>query len=258
MDKRIRSPNYPAISLPDAVTKVTLLYRSLHTHAAPREVVAKGMGYNTLNGASATAISALHKYGLLDRSGEDIKVSERALRILHPHTPQEKADAIRAAASEPALFAELAERFPGAMPNEDLLRNYLLRKGFAPGAVGPVIAAYRDTSDMVASEGTGYDPVTSNEVKEMAMLPGAIHEVPKNVPKAFMNQDDGRQIARYDFEEGGYVRIVASPEIDTEDALDMVETMIQLKRNEIALRKQRIARRPVVSPDGDEQEDELS
>ena len=113
MDKRIRSPNYPAISLPDAVTKVTTLYRAIHTHAAPRAVVAKGMGYNTLNGASATAISALHKYGLLERIGDEIKVSERALSILHPHTPQEKADAIRAAAGEPALFAELNERFPG-------------------------------------------------------------------------------------------------------------------------------------------------
>lgn len=256
MEKRIRSPNYPAISLPEAVTRVTSLYRSIHTHAAPREVVAKGMGYNTLNGASATAISALHKYGLLERVGDEVKVSERALSILHPHTPQEKAEAIKAAAGEPTLFAELAERFPGAMPNEDLLRNYLLRQGFAPGAVGHVIAAYRDTSDMVAAEGRGYDSAQPSETKETQVLSPALHKDPDVFIKHKVSQEDGRQIGRYDFEEGGFVKIMASPEIDTEEALSMVETLIELKRAEIARRKQRIASQPALTIEQDETGDE--
>ena len=74
--------------------------------------------------------------------------------------------------------------------------------------------------------------------------------------KTVIHQEDGRQIARYDFEEGGFVKITASPEVGTEDALDMVETMIQLKRNEIALRKQRIARLPPPSEDRGEPEEE--
>jgi hypothetical protein len=252
MDKRIRSPNYPAISLPEAITRVTTLYRAIHTHAAPRDVVAKGMGYTSLNGASATAISALHKYGLLERSGDDVKVSERALSILHPHTPEEKAAAITAAAGEPALFAELAERFPGAMPHEELLRNYLVRKGFAPGALGPVIAAYRDTSDMVVSEGRGYDspqPLSMPEASPVTQITPQHRVLPENIA---LIQGDGRQVGRYDFEEGGFVKIVASPEIDTEEALNMVETIIQLKRAEIARRKQRIAQQPVLLPDPDD------
>ena len=153
MEKRIRSPNYPALSLPDAIDKVAALYRAQHTHSAPREVVAKGMGYNSLNGASASAISALNKYGLLDRAGDEIKVSERALRILHPHSAEERAAAIKEAASEPPLFAELNERFHGRMPGDELLRNYLIRNGFAPAAVTPVMAAYRETSEMAEREG---------------------------------------------------------------------------------------------------------
>jgi hypothetical protein len=241
MDKRIRSPNYPAISLPDAIARVTTLYRAIHTHAAPREVVAKGMGYNTLNGASATAISALHKYGLLERSDDDIKISERAFSILHPHTPQEKAEAIRAAAAEPALFAELAERFPGAMPNEDLLRNYLLRKGFAPAATTAVIAAYRDTSEMVDREGVGYDSASTTAAQEPPAMTNLGFSTHQAVQKVLSNQEDGRQIGRYDFEDGGFVKIVASAEIDTEEALNMVETIVELKRREIVRRKQRIA-----------------
>lgn len=152
MDKRLRSPNYPALSLPDAIEKVTALYRLQHTHSAPREVAVKSMGYNSLNGASATAISALHKYGLLERIGDEVKISDRAMRILHPHSPEERAQAVNEAAYEPPLFAELRERFPGQMPSDDLLRNYLVRKGFAPGALTAVMSAYRETSEIAARE----------------------------------------------------------------------------------------------------------
>lgn len=46
-----------------------------------------------------------------------------------------------------------------------------------------------------------------------------------------------RIISRYDFEGGQYVRITASKEIDTEQALDMAETMITLKREELKRKK---------------------
>jgi hypothetical protein len=115
------------------------------------------MGFNTLNGASATAISALHKYGLIEGGGDNIKVSDRALRILHPHSPEEKAEAIQEAASEPQLFNDLAERFPDGLNNEALVRNYLIRAGFAPSAVPAVITAYRQTSEMVDREQRTHD-----------------------------------------------------------------------------------------------------
>ena len=57
-----------------------------------------------------------------------------------------------------------------------------------------------------------------------------IHNVP-------LNQGHERTVGRYDFEGGQYVRIMASKDIDTEEALDMVETMLTLKRKELARRK---------------------
>src|SRR5947209_5964723 len=123
MEKRIRSPNYPAISLPDAIGRVT------------------------------------------------------------------------------ALFAELAERFPGSMPNEDLLRNYLLRQGFAPAAVASVIAAYRDTSDMVAAEGQGYDSASSPATQGRPMQPPALISTHELLAKSLISQGDTRQIGQYNFED---------------------------------------------------------
>src|SRR5665213_535998 len=100
-----------------------MIFSNQHTHGAPREVVAKSMGYNSLNGASATSISALVKYGLLDGRGDEIRISDRTMRILHPQSAEEKASALREAAGEPVLFRELAEKFPGRMPSEEILRN---------------------------------------------------------------------------------------------------------------------------------------
>ena len=46
-----------------------------------------------------------------------------------------------------------------------------------------------------------------------------------------------RLLGRYDFEGGGSVRVVLSGEMETDEALDMVETLIALKRAELARRK---------------------
>jgi hypothetical protein len=242
VDKRVRSPNYPAISLPEALDKVSAIYRAIHNHAGPRAAIAKAMGYMGLNGASATAISALHKYGLLERSGDDVKVSDRALRILHPHSPAERAQAIKDAGAEPPLFAKIAERFPGHMPNQDLLRNYLMREGFSPGALAAVISAYQETSEMVERENGVYQGVNDHieeptPVSHTHTAEAAIHGGSAVLAQAFIANE--RPIGRYDYEGGAYVRIAASGDIDTEEALDMVETLIQLKRAELKRKNRR-------------------
>ncbi len=243
MDKRTRSPNYPAFSLPDAIQRVTQLYSTLHTHSGTREDIAKGMGYNSLNGASATAISALHKYGLLEKVGDEIKVSERALKILHPHDEAEKQAAIREAAMDPPLFAELAEKFPGKLPTDDLLRNYLIRNGFAPAAVSSVVLSYRETSLFADEQGGPYDSGVTSPVRGPDMV-----DIPRNtatgpLPQSFVPSSqpnvNQREIGRYNFEGGGFVSIVTGVNTDTEEALEMALTVIELKQKELVRRKQR-------------------
>ncbi len=241
MEKRVRSPNYPAISLREALDKAATLYKNMHTHAGPREVVAKAMGYASLNGSSMTVISALNKYGLLEGRGEEIKISDRAMRILHPENPTERSVAIREAATDPQLFAELDERFPGDLPSEELLRNYLLRHGFASGAVSQVILAYRDTKELVNAEAGGDDPRAESTREASSMLPAPSAPESRQAPSSSNItqhiQLDERLIARYDFEGGGHIRISVGGDVSTEEALDMAETMINLKRREIERRR---------------------
>lgn len=237
MDKRVRSPNYPAMSLPDAIQRINALYKVQHTHGAPREVVAIGIGYSGLNGASASAISALHKYGLLERHGDELKLSERAMSIIAPHSPAERAEAIRAAAAEPTLFAELASRFPGSLPSDEVLRNYLIRNKFSPGAVSGALLAYRDTMDLVQREAGGYDSASVPVPQAAPMDPRVSHSPQPSSPTfGIINQPiqgDTRELVSWQFETGGILRIVTLGNVDTEEALDMAEQLIQIRRKQL-------------------------
>jgi hypothetical protein len=242
MEKRVRSPNYPGMSLPDAIGRIQMLYKAQHTHAAPREVIAKGIGYNSLNGASATAISAIGKYGFLERSGDEgFKLSERAMSIIAPHSSAEKAEAIRAAAMEPKLFAELFERFPPPLPNDEVLRNYLIRAGFAPAAVSPAVLAYRETMDLVDREGPAYHSAPATPDVDAPMDAMATTPSSKNVSGethfCSSNRPGTRDLGRWPFEDGTWVQILAAENVDTEQALDMAELLIQIRRKELKKRK---------------------
>ena len=244
MDKRVRSPNYPALSLPDAIERCRTIYNKQHTHAAPREQVVQSMGFAGINGASATAYSALLKYGLLRREGDESRLSERAMCILHPNSVEEKAEALQAAAMEPALFGELADKFPGPLPADDILRNYLIRKNFTPAAATIVILTYRETMDLVEREGGAYDSGKFPQTAEAPMTPAArphgLLSTPPDDQNTVTFRKDERSLGRHDFEDGSYVRIGVHGDLNTEDALAWAEILIANKRKELEMMNRRL------------------
>lgn len=236
MEKRQRSPSYPSLSLREAVDRVGLLHKAIGVHATSREMLAKGLGYSSLSGSSATTISALNKYGLIDGRGDDVRVSDRAMAILHPHSEEERRQALRDAALEPDLFRELHDRFPGDAPNPDLLMNYLVRNKFSSDAARTAVLSYKETIEFVGGAGASYD----SAMQPSEPGPSIMQLAPPTVlQKPLVNQGlDERQLGRWDFEDGGYVEIRATPGVDTEDALDMVQTLIDLRRKELARKKE--------------------
>lgn len=171
---RVRSPNYPQFSLPEAISRVGEVFQKERQHPAPKAVMVAHLGYSSLNGASIGALSALLKYGLLDREGDDYRVSDRTVAILHPHNPQEKNDALVAAAKAPALFAEVLENFKGVLPSDENLRAYLIRRGFSESAIGPVIVTLRDTLAFIADiDNAGHTGSGTGEPVQKTMQPQA-------------------------------------------------------------------------------------
>ena len=153
---RVRSPNYPAISLREAIERVQLLFGKAHTQLISREQAVEAMGYDGLHGASLGAISALLKFGLLEKVIDQVKISDRAMSIIAPHDDEELKIALRDAAFDPPLFSEMHERFLGEIPNDDKLRTFLIRKSFSSSALDRVIRSYRETMELVTEEAGGY------------------------------------------------------------------------------------------------------
>jgi hypothetical protein len=136
-----------------------MLYKSEHTHLSTREVIARAIGYSSLNGASASVISGIAKYGLLENVGDEYRVSSLAVDIiLHHRGEPERVHAIREAAFTPAIFSELRTIYGDKLPSNHSLEVYLLKHGFNPSAVANVIRAYRETLEYVQQETAGFFP----------------------------------------------------------------------------------------------------
>ncbi|MGN7984666.1 hypothetical protein [Burkholderia sp. 22313] len=148
---KARSPNYPALSLRKSLEFAGKVYAKNHTHKAEPIVVAQAMGYSGLNGKSLSAISALKKFGLLEDVDKQLRIARSALTILvEPSTSAERAETLVEAAFLPDLFAELRAEYGDVAPSDELLRSYLLRRGFLLATVDLPIRAYRETLEMVA------------------------------------------------------------------------------------------------------------
>lgn len=154
---RARSPEYPSISLKEAIDRVKMVYDNDYQNRVPREVIATHMGYKGLSGASLPVLAALGKYGLLEGRGNETRVSDLAVKILaHATGSAERIEALAEAASNPELFEELDERFPRGKGSDQAIRSYLLTNKFIPSAADAAIRAYRDTMALVEAESVGY------------------------------------------------------------------------------------------------------
>lgn len=156
---KMRSPNYPALSLPDAIGKLATIYQKEVQRKMSRAVAATHLGYGGLNGASITVISALLKYGLLEGRGDEIRVSPGGVAILvDPVGAPDRMRAMQEAARKPALFVELQKQFDGQVPSTENLQAYLQKQGFTATAASAAGRAYRDTMELVIAETVAHTP----------------------------------------------------------------------------------------------------
>ena len=178
--KSTRSPNYPAISLREAVSKAREIYGEMHTHPADKLSIAKVMKYGGINGASSTVISALQKFSLLEPVGDELKIPESALNVLlHSTGEPERKSFIKDVAFQPTAFADLYERYQLNPPNDNVVMAYLIKKGFNPKSVSTVIRTFRDTIEFVKEEGA-FDETSNSALTEPPEAPPTdMHNTPE-------------------------------------------------------------------------------
>src|SRR5690348_12092801 len=78
----VRSPNYPNIPLSPALEAVRPVYLSDGRNKMSKLVLAKHLGYTSISGRSLGKIGAIRAYGLIEGSGDELRLSEDAITAL--------------------------------------------------------------------------------------------------------------------------------------------------------------------------------
>lgn len=157
-----RSPNYPAISLREAVEAVRAIYEKERKTAVNAEVMVQPLGYTSLSGNARTKLAALKKYGLIEGNDKGLRVSDLAVHILFPRDEEDRIASLKDAALRPELFKTLYNDFRDG--SDEAMRHYLITKlDFAPLGAKQVIASFRDTYTF---SGLAYSAYNASETSD--------------------------------------------------------------------------------------------
>lgn len=165
--KAVRSPNYPSLSLGDALTKARSIYDAENRLPATPQVLLGHMGYdNPETGPAGRAFSALRQYGLITEPEPGRwRVSDNCFRYFElPEASPERLSILREAGRSPALFKDLLGRYKDVLPSDASLRSDLvLEKGFNTNTVADFIKVFRATINLAKLLEGGYTPTDAGE-----------------------------------------------------------------------------------------------
>lgn len=155
---KMRSPNYPAIGLGEAVIAIQKLWDAEKRTPVDTATFAKALGYNSISGRVRTKLAALRKYGLVEGSDDGVRISDLAMSILHNDSgSSEQINALREAALRPELFMELHQTHRDASDNA-LRSHLLLKRGFSDAGAKEATASFRDTIQVANLVDSSYNP----------------------------------------------------------------------------------------------------
>jgi hypothetical protein len=165
---RMRSPNFPGLSLESAIRFVSEIYDKNRLAVIMRDDAAKDLGYTGLTGHSLKILGALNQYDLIANTSKgQLRVTKTAEDILHGFPDDVKREALRKAGHAPALFQAIYDRFEGHVPGENAVRSFLFQKGFTNEGVEKALRAFLETNRYLeiagASESYGGAPEGSPE-----------------------------------------------------------------------------------------------
>lgn len=148
---QMRSPNFPAITLPEALKKVKVLYDADSRTPVSTKVLLGHLGYGEkMSGAAGRMMAALRQYGLIQEVvGDKYRVSDDAFHILTlSEDSLVRKKAVHDTSMRPAMFRAVTAEFKQRLPSDSALRDYLItEKKFNPASVETFIRALKGTID---------------------------------------------------------------------------------------------------------------
>jgi hypothetical protein len=143
-----RSPNFPAITLQDALAKARILYDKDKRATVSSKTVLAHLGFGEkISGSSARVLSALKQFGLLDETTGVFRVTDAAFRLFSlSESAPERLKALQDCARKPAIYRDLLDKYEDGLPSDAALSDYLiLNKKFNPVSVQSFIRVFKAT-----------------------------------------------------------------------------------------------------------------
>lgn len=239
--RRIRSPGYPSIGLERAVSFAVKFYRKERREPVNRKVAATAFGYGMESQVGQRAVSALMKYGLLDKHKQDVRLTERALDIVLAQDPsdEKRLAALREAIRAPSIHRELLDRWD-RLPSDDSIRYYLLReRGFNEQAVDSFISQLRNS---IAYAGAGAEEPVAEETSEEEVEPEVtgnlgeeqkavvnVHEMPHGGAGLPTPRSSGQNPSfRADLPDGNVIEIKMAHKVSSKTFEDIVRKLFEV------------------------------
>jgi hypothetical protein len=173
-EKKDRSPNFPFISLPKAVSRAEAINSAHRREAARLSSVGTTWNYGAKSSGLLQTVAALKQFGLLEDigSGDDRKVmlTDLARRILLDTRPGAKEQALKEAARRPRLIAEYLSRWVPDRPSDSHCISELhLDRGFTNEAARSFLRVFDETisfANLAEDDGAGDSAVLHSASSE--------------------------------------------------------------------------------------------
>lgn len=149
---RTRSPNFPGVSLEEAVRMIEQIHGAeAHQHPIPVKVILGHLGYKPRSGRGLVVVAALGQFGFLEFEGKGPtrsgRITDLALDVVLPGSPH-RSEQLKVAALNPRLHADIWDEFAGKLPTDTTLRFRLVReRKFTERGADGFIKQFRSTID---------------------------------------------------------------------------------------------------------------
>jgi hypothetical protein len=188
-----RSPNFPSISLSDALGKARVLYDKDKRAWVSLNTVLTHLGFSLkLSGSTARVLSALRQFGLLEDRENQYRVTDAAVRLFTlSDGSTERLKTLQECVKKPAVYREILNQYEDGIPSDAALNDYLITtKKFNPASVETFIRVFKASLQFAKLGPESYSDPGGNE--------GLLDEVDPEIPSvpAPNRHNEGRVAGR--------------------------------------------------------------
>jgi hypothetical protein len=230
-----RSPNYPNYDLTAALGQVRKVYDKDGRNKVSRAIIATHLGHESLSGPALGKIGALRAYGLLEGTGDELRVSDDALAALRaPPDSDAYKQAMARLAMKPPLFQAIRKEYPNK-PSKESLAWWLEQQGYTGSAAAIAARTYLATLTLVEGVAGEYNDDDGSDEKEE---PSEFKTSPPPPSGSAAKQVKVMESERVAFVEEGqpgqYLKVIASGDVD-ETMLEALDDYVKRQRKRLGI-----------------------